>query len=92
MEKIPTAEEFLQNYKNDTDHYADQDYSEERLIKALQEFAKLHVTAALKEAINNARIIDDPNSYCGNTGSEYPQDQILDTAAILTSYPLENIK
>jgi hypothetical protein len=56
------------------------------------EFAKLHVEAALKEAINNVRIIDDPNSYCGNTGSEYPPDQILDTDAILNSYPLENIK
>jgi hypothetical protein len=64
-------------------------YTEEEIMI---EFAKLHVEAALKEAINNVRIIDDPNSYCGNTGSEYPPDQILDTDAILNSYPLENIK
>jgi hypothetical protein len=82
MEKIPTAEEFFNDIKYVT-------YStEEKLIT----FAKLHVEAALKEAINNVRIIDDPNSYCGNTGSEYPPDQILDTDAILNSYPLENIK
>ena len=85
MEKIPTAEE-----------YANSIYQEYPVSKEIHElmigFAKLHVEAALKEAINNVRIIDDPNSYCGNTGSEYPPDQILDTNAILNSYPLENIK
>ena len=61
-------------------------------VRIMIEFARLHVEAALKKAINNVRIIDDPNSYCGNTGSEYPPDQILDTDAILNSYPLEAIK
>jgi hypothetical protein len=83
MEKIPTAEDFF------AEHCVEIDST---VAKQMIEFAKLHVEAALKEAINNVRIIDDPNSYCGNTGSEYPPDQILDTDAILNSYPLENIK
>lgn len=81
---IPTAKDFYNSIVGELPV----GYTEEAMI----EFAKLHVTAALKEAINNARIIDDPNSYCGNTGSEYPPDQILDMDAILNSYPLENIK
>lgn len=31
----------------------------------------------------SARIIIDPNSYCGNTGSEYPPDEIIDRKALL---------
>lgn len=50
MSTIPTAEEFLKDYENITDHYADQEYYGWKLIEALQEFAKLHVEAALKEA------------------------------------------
>ena len=80
MEKIPTAEEFLQNYKNDTDHYADQDYSEGRLIKALQEFAKIHVTKALKYALEEV-------PYGGSDAIHYE-----DVVGILTCYPIENIK
>lgn len=88
MSEIPAAEEFLQNYKNDSDHYADQDYSEGRLIKALQEFAKLHVTAALKEASENAETEEE-------MGNPYDPDDIyyvVDKKSILNSYPLENIK
>ncbi len=44
---------------------------------------KYHVEQSQKRA----RIIDDPNSYTGNTGSEYPPDQI-----IKFNYSLENIK
>jgi hypothetical protein len=88
MKKIPTAEEFMRTFTTGKTEETPQEYVQDMLIA----FAKLHVEAALKEAINNVRIIDDPNSYCGNTGSEYPPDQILDTDAILNSYPLENIK
>jgi len=83
---LPTAEEFLE-LQHETVPSIEFD-----IRQVMIEFAKMHVEAALKEAINNVRIIDDPNSYCGNTGSEYPPDQILDTDAILNSYPLENIK
>ena len=88
---IPSAEEIMQKHLDPHDCLrVSKCY--DMTLDAMKEFAKLHVEAALKEAINNARIIDDPNSYCGNTGSEYPPDQILDMDAILNSYPLENIK
>jgi hypothetical protein len=77
---VPTAEEFLQNYKNDSDHYADQDYSEGRLIKALQEFAKLHVEAALHIASERADLTDN---------GSFPY---VDKLSILNSYPLDKIK
>ncbi len=37
----------------------------------------------LELAAENVEIIDDPNSYCGNTGSEYPPDQIVSKQSIL---------
>ena len=39
----------------------------------------------LKLAANNAKIIEDPNSYCGNTGSEYPPDEIVSKQSILNT-------
>lgn len=87
---VPTAEEFLQNYKNDSDHYADQDYSEGRLIKALQEFAKLHVEAALKEASEKAKITERKVTL-DNTGG-YVRVPTIYKKYILNSYPLDNIK
>lgn len=50
-----------------------------------------HVEAATEAALNAAKIIND-YSNCGNTGSEYPPDQIIDKEAIKKSYPLNNIK
>ena len=35
------AEEILQKYKNNTHHYADQDYDEDNIIKAMQEYARI---------------------------------------------------
>jgi hypothetical protein len=87
---IPTAEEFLQNYKNDSDHYADQDYSEGRLIKALQEFAKMHVTAALKEASEKATVT--PIDHEEISEGSFRPIWGVDDDSILNSYPLENIK
>lgn len=37
----------------------------------------------LELATKNAKIINDPNSYCGNTGSEYPAEQIISKQSIL---------
>lgn len=51
-----------------------------------------HVQAAMEAALKAAKIINDPNSYCGNTGSEYPPDQIIDKDSIKKSYPLTSIK
>lgn len=93
---ILTAEEvynkFHFSYKGDENY----------ILEAMKEFAKMHVEAALKLASENAEIIDDPNSYTGNTGSEYPPDQIflwpslpdqiISEDSILNAYPLTNIK
>lgn len=50
-----------------------------------------HVEAATEAALNAAKIIYD-YSNCGNTGNEYPPDQVIDREAIKKSYPLNNIK
>lgn len=85
MSKIPTAEEFiLDNYEVN--------YANPEILKVMIEFAKLHVKAALKLASEKAKQIEDPYSYTGNTGSEYPADYIIDKDSILNAYPLKNIK
>ncbi len=102
MNKVPTAEEFLEEFKatrllltmtsKDIQEYA-------------IEFAKLYVEAVLKEASNNATIThtevevcDNHTPYwgpCGNCG--YYSMPTVDVAqinkdSILNSYPLEKIK
>ena len=42
----------------------------------------------LELAAENAKIINDPNSYCGNTGSEYPADQIVSKQSIIDTINL----
>lgn len=89
-----TAEEFIDQQEYDGVepsgyfHGDAWDFFKTQMIK----FAKYHVQEALKEACLKSRIIDDPDSYLGNTGSEYPADQIIDRESILNSYPLTNIK
>ena len=73
---------------NNGDDYTHWDEIHQLMIR----FARLHVEAALKEASEKAKIVDDPNSYTGNTGSEYPADQIVSKESILNAYPLTNIK
>jgi len=77
---IPTAEEQLMIYGT------------KNSIEVMIEFAKLHVEAALKEASEKAKQIEDPYAYTGNTGSEYPADYIIDKDSILNAYSLKNIK
>ena len=74
MEKIPTAEEFAKNNHPMKTYPVDWDI----MIK----FAKLHVTAALKEASEKALVYADEGGY-----SEY-----VDEKSILDSYSLDNIK
>jgi hypothetical protein len=96
MSKIPTAEDFMNSEQYEPDKgICFEDYHGDNVAivpDMMIEFAKLHVEAALKAAASNARIIDDPNSYTGNTGSEYPADQMVDRKAILNSYLPTNIK
>lgn len=83
MSDIPNAKEWLTRIV----HHSQIKELEDCMLK----FAKLHVQAALEAATKSARIIDDPNSYTGNTGSEYPPDQIVDEKSILHAYLLTNI-
>jgi hypothetical protein len=87
---VPTIEEYLRSkgYAK-PEHIA---IGGTDVVKLLREFSGMHANQALQEAYKKARIVDDPNSYCGNTGSEYPPDQIVSKESILNAYPLENIK
>ena len=91
--KIPTVLEFLKSteliIKFDNTQGC---ILEEELPNLMIEFAKLHVEAALKEASEKARQIEDPHTYTGNTGSEYPTDYIIDKDSILNAYSLTLIK
>lgn len=51
--------------------------------KELELFCSTIIKASLDEAAKQARIIDDPNSYTGNTGSEYEPDKTVDKNSIL---------
>lgn len=66
MDKIPTAEEFLNNHKF---HLVEH---EEYISTVIIEFAKLHVEAALKQASENAESI-----VIGGLISEVNKDSIL---------------
>lgn len=87
---IPTAEEFLKNYKNDSDHYADQDYSEDRLVRALQEFTKLHLEKCKKEISEKVKLKGQLADF--DCKFQESNSDGIDKDSILNAYPLENIK
>ncbi len=86
MEKLPTAEEFLWNgsiiTQGDTEPYGK--LPNDKIPLVMIEFAKMHVTAALKEVINNAEI-DDYDVH----GQYSPS---INEDSILNAYPLDKIK
>jgi len=92
MEKIPTAEEFFSKDNGLYTAYNVKDRignfqpvcSYEKAI----EFAKLHVEAALKAAIEKAKTKEDIAIFA--EGSY--RTQVVDKNSILNCYPLENIK
>lgn len=77
MEKIPTANELFEQY-----HGFEADSSSRDIISLMIEFAKLHVEAALKAALNSVEYAD---------GNDSAVDDI-DEESILNSYPLSNIE
>ena len=92
MNNIPTAEKFLEKFKNKSTHYADQDYDEDRLIKALKEFAELHVQAALKAASEKATTITAwKTKFVGLENIGYKEEVVYEKS-ILEAYPLNNIQ
>jgi FMN-dependent NADH-azoreductase len=78
MDKTPTAEEIYQEITKRRIF----DMYNPNIKKAMIEFAKIHVEAALKEASEKAFV----------TYSEYTGDEIVSKNSILKSYPLTNIK
>ena len=95
MEKIPTAEEFVNQY--------DWENSTLDIPSVLIEFAKLHVQAALEAASENAQMIgvtqhdnDAPDVHSDfvyvvdSNGPDY--GYTVDKGSILNAYPLTNIK
>jgi hypothetical protein len=92
MTKIPTAEDFLQEHSKISHFYDDKTnqmvcFSAD-VQKALIEFAKLHVEAALKAAATNGEIKEElGNPY--DTESKY---YVVDEQSIIKAYPLTNIK
>lgn len=75
---VPTAEEFiLDNYEVN--------YANPEILKAMIEFAKLHVQAALKAASENASAYTEKDSKGGTWN-------LVNKDSILNSYSLENIK
>jgi len=57
-------------------------------VKLMNQFAKLHVEAALKAASEKAKT---KNKWDGNTGSEFC-DTVVDSESILNAYDLNQIK
>ena len=99
MSNIPSINEFvnkqsLRNFEFEEGYFID----EEDFRKALQEYAVLHVQAALKAASEKATILKDGTDI-GHTGiweaydhSKNDVEYTVNKEAILNSYSLTNIK
>jgi hypothetical protein len=90
MKNIPTAEEFLLNHPElsqyDVAEYDEGGYlgvNENKLHQIMIEFAKLHVQAALSEALDSIPCL-------GSSSDIATYEEVED--AVLNSYPFENIK
>jgi len=96
MNKIPTGEEFLNNF-NKKHGNIDKLYYDSYVKRAMIEFAKLHVEAALKEAFLNSEMRvseNDTNEYPSFTNN-YDDGYVTITVnadSILNAYPLDKIK
>lgn len=77
---IPTAEEWLEHFKENV-------YPGTSTSECMIEFAKLHVTAALKAASKEAEIRTE--EIGGGLNIEW---KVIDKESILNAYPLTNIK
>lgn len=95
MNKLPTAEEFLNNYKFKAgEHIGNSDY--DIMAKFAREFAKLHVEACKKDIVDKVKVIH--KNYKGSHNISFPysvdnySDLHLDKESIFNAYPLTNIK
>lgn len=84
MNKLPTAEELLNNYRFKAgEHIGNSDF--DVMIEYAKKFAEIHVEAALKEASEKAKFKE---SF---SGDEY-NGLIINKQSILNAYPKENIR
>jgi hypothetical protein len=82
MEKLPIAKFILEENLLNVDSSVFKEGHYFVIEQAMIEFAKLHVTAALKEASEKASVYADEGGY----------SEFVDEESILNSYPLENIE
>jgi len=84
MTKIPTAEEFLKDLQHEYEETGEYKmYFAIDIPNKLKEFAKLHVEAALKEALESIPCL-------GSSSDIATYEEVED--AVLNAYPLTNIK
>ena len=81
MSKIPTAEEFFNNFCNKRTRVGQLNDTER--LEVMIEFAKLHVEAALKQAAEKAYFRDFNDYICRSDENRQ---------SILKSYSVSNIK
>lgn len=85
---LPTSEEFAWDKIDFQTTLAEMNYQE--VYYLMQEFAKLHVEAALKEASNKALLKDEGRYVLGD--EDWHEDLVVDKKSILNAYPLTNVK
>jgi hypothetical protein len=94
MKNIPTAEEWLKHFEENT-------YPGTSISECMIDFAKLHCEAALKAANLNVKLLVDNNEEYREPGEgedlvdyyECGSDTVhVSSASILEAYPLTNIK
>ena len=66
------------------DYLGKEDISVKMITECIRIAQEDAIRATVKECANKAKTCNDPNSYCGNTGSEYPPDIIVDKQSILS--------
>ena len=85
--KLPTAKELCKKmHKEEPDSTSWIDFNQ----KAMIEFAKLHVEAALKEVNRRGKIKKVVTTLMDSTESDV--HYVIDKESILNSYPLSKIK
>lgn len=77
MINIKTAEELINKWYRPLNKLGDM--TSIQLTEAMKEYASQFIDLAAEKATT----MDDPNSYTGNTGSEYPADVIVNKQSIL---------
>ena len=60
-----------------------EDISVKMLVECIKIAQEDAIRTTVRKCANKAKTCNDPNSYCGNTGSEYPPDIIVDKQSIL---------